>query len=187
MIFDKKQNSRSTRKPVSGGNWSIQTICIILSLLALFTAYIAFAESETPIFGGFLRIIRIILLLVGIGFLSPIILKIIHSHQSSKKSIDRAIQSEAFDQWLYSEQLYGNDKDNLSKYYLPNVRYEHHAIMIQAIGRITTRLQSEDIINSLNAWLANQGCKEFVLNNYYKNGWVHFVLGDDLDKDRLHY
>lgn len=184
---NKNANGRIVSAPRANGQWDIKIVCAILSGLALLVTYVCAQTADTPIFGGFLRIIGWLFFLIAIALLMPVIRFAIKNKLINQLSLSEAIHSSSFDQWLISEGLYNLDMSDSTKYHLPIVKGTNHLIKIQVIGGIFNKLKSDNTVHSLQAWLNNQGLQVYVKNKYIKNGWFYYVLGDDLKHDQLRY
>lgn len=187
MKQNKNVNGRTINAPQANGRWDTKNVCLILSGLALLIAYIGFSMANTPIFGGFLRIIGGIFSLLAMALLTPIISFAIKNKLINQQSLSEAIHSSSFDQWLIGEGIFALDISDSTKYHLPMVNGTNHLIKIQVIGGIVNKLKSDNTTQSLQAWLNNQGFRVYIKNKYVKDGWIFYILGDDLKRDQLRY
>lgn len=187
MKQNKNVNGRTINAPQANGRWDTKNVCLILSGLALLIAYIGFSMANTPIFGGFLRIIGGIFSLLAMALLTPIISFAIKNKLINQQSLTEAVHSSSFDQWLISEGIFTQSMSDSTKYHLPIVNGSNHLIRVQVIGGTVNQLKSDSTVESLQAWLNNQEFQVYIKNKYIKNGWFYYVLGDDLKHDQLRY
>lgn len=184
---DKNVNGRTVHAPRTYGQWDIKIVCAILSGLALLVTYVCAQTADTPIFGGLLRVVGWLFFLIAIALAIPIISFVLRSKLINQLSLTEAIHSNSFDQWLIGEGIFAPDMSDSTKYHLPIVKGTNHLIKIQVIGGIVNKLKSDNTTQSLQAWLNNQGFECYIKNSYVKNGWIYYVLGDDLKRDQLRY
>lgn len=187
LLKNKNVNGRTINAPQANGRWDTKNVCLILSGLSLLVTYICASTAYTPIFGGFLRIIGWLFFLISIALLMPVIRFVIKYKLINQPSLTELLHSSSFDQWLISEGLFSQNMSDSSKYQLPIVKGSNYLIKIQVIGGIVSKLKSDNTTQSLQAWLNNQGFECYIKNSYVKNGWIYYVLGDDLKRDQLRY
>ena len=184
---NKNVNGRIVNAPRTNGQWDVKIICAILSGLALLVTYVCANTADTPIFGGFLRVIGWLFFLIAVALAMPIICFVIKHKLINQPSLTEAVHSSSFDQWLISEGLFAQSMSDSTKYHLPIVNGSNHLIRVQVIGGTVNQLKSDNTVESLQAWLNNQEFQVYIKNKYIKNGWFYYVLGDDLKHDQLRY
>ncbi|MCC4325217.1 hypothetical protein LMB33_00735 [Limosilactobacillus reuteri] len=187
LLKNKNVNGRTINAPQANGRWDTKNVCLILSGLSLLVTYICASTAYTPIFGGFLRIIGWLFFLISIALLMPVIRFVIKYKLINQPSLTELLHSSSFDQWLIGEGIFALDMSDSTKYHLPMVNGTNHLIKIQVIGGIVNKLKSDNTTQSLQAWLNNQGFRVYIKNKYVKDGWIFYILGDDLKRDQLRY
>lgn len=90
---NKNVNGRIVSAPRIHGQWDYKTICAILSGLALLITYVCFNTADTPIFGGFLRVVGWLFFLIAIALLTPIINSLFKSKLINQLSLTEVIHS----------------------------------------------------------------------------------------------
>lgn len=106
--------------------------------------------------------------------------------QSSTKYDLSALRSYKFEQKLYSMHLFEKDSYDSNKIRLPQVRITNSGFKLTAIGNLRKQMLDDDTIADFNSFLALNNAKCTIQSAYYRNGYVHYVLGNSIAQDRLH-
>lgn len=182
MMLGKRVN-----KPKEDGDWNLVSISLYLALWFGLCSIAGFSLSGVFLIGGlanlagwFALILAVVCLTIWVFSKKDILFT--NGHVNNWRRIKANIN-----QFLYANHLYIADNVNSDKIILPVVQNCKSGFKIQALGGLRKKLLDQEIMDELQAYLDNCGVSLFIRESYYDNGWVHFVTGNNINLDGLHF
>lgn len=174
-------------KPRKDGDWNLVSIAPYLAIWFGLCSFGGFALSGVFLIGGLANAagwfsLALALICVAIwGFSKKDTL-------FARSTDDNWLKIKAnINQFLYAYHLYIDDFRNADKGILPLVEQCQGGFRIQALGGLRKRLLDQVTMDELQAYLDNSGVNLFIRESYYDSGWVYFVVGNNINSDRLHF
>ena len=179
---------KRVNKPKEDGDWNLVSISLYLALWFGLCSIAGFSLSGVFLIGGLANLAGWFALILAVACLAIWVfskrdtLFTSSNHDNNWQKIETNIN-----QFLYANHLYVADNVNSNKIILPCVKNCKSGFKIQALGGLRKKLLDQETIDELQAYLDNCGVSLFIRESYYDNGWVHFVTGNNINLDRLHF
>lgn len=129
-------------------------------------------------------------IILGIACLVPTIWRLFIGSQDGFKSSKydlSCLKTCKFDQKLYSIGLFEQDSCDSNRILLPQVRVTDSGFKLSAIGGLRKLMLDDDTISDFNAYLSLNKANCTIRSAYYKDGYVHYVIGNSINHDRLRF
>lgn len=184
------RRSRYVSQP--GGNWDPWLTIFVISLTTTVLGIImilVLANSSLELINSMIRGMGVLVL--GIGILGLVITTPHYinqySHQRSKLSSLSCLKSKKFNNFLIENKLYVKNASDSMKIDLPVCEVTQDGFRLSAIGNLRSTLLSDETIDNLNSFLALNHTNRRVIESYYQQGWVNYVVRHDIQVDRLNF
>lgn len=130
-------------------------------------------------------------IILGIACIIPTIWRLFATNRDMKNQNSNynlsSLYSSAFTERLYEMNLYENDTYNSNKVRFPKIKITNSGFKLSAIGKLRKQLLDDDTIGDFNSFLALNNAKCAIQSAYYRDGYVHYIVRQAINKDRLHF